>query len=614
MAELLNQQYEPTERHRAVVEHGDGLLVVVAGPGTGKTFSLLRKIESLIKIGVDPSQIYYLTFVNSIVDAFKEDVRKSKEQGGLGVDPVSLGIHVSTLHSLAFKIVSAYSDHLQLAAHQELVDLSPKPQSVLSQVFVDDLFDYAKTLNIVQNKKSFNTLLKQLGHAWRSNQSPTRDCGQLANAAQSLCARYEVCPWDLLVQHAIRAIQEQGLPTWLQNAQHFLIDEYQDFNPSEQRLLALITEPSNSVIIVGDPDQSIYSGRSASPKGLLDLLARDDAKSVNFVYCRRCPKRVLAAANNLLKHMDPAGYAKKELQPYRQEEGEFTIKPFMSCKAEIEDVAATVLALDEADRKDTVILLSQRKVAEYYATKLNDAGVLCTVKSLDTEAEFLEAVLRLVALHHHPFLERLLLLRFKDVERKYKSEVLQRFLSGEETFGDTLVQSSEENNWRSRVTSSLASLTDTVAGLASGESQQILSALQDLSLEVEEATISCILESDPKTSARVRVTSCLRLLDGDQDASGDSNAPLEIMTMHSAKGLSKQLVIIPAFEEKLLPGDSTGDRLEEIHRLVYVAITRAKGKVLITFPKSRARKDPLNYGSRPRLSRYAAILQGDRGQ
>jgi len=300
MATSLNDQYKPIDRYKAVVEHGDGMLVVSAGPGTGKTFSLLRKIECLIELGVEPTQIYYLTFVNSIVDAFKSDVGKSQADGGLGVDADDLGIHISTLHSLAFKIVNAYADVLGLPAHLEVIGLSHRPQSILSQVFVGDLFAYSKTNGLVVKKKEFDTLLKRLVEDWRQNTKPTGDCRKLEEVINELCDKYSVCSWDQLVLLAIKAISENGLPKWLQGAQHFLIDEYQDFNQAEQQLIDLITELSDSVIIVGDPDQSIYSGRSASPEGLRKLLERDNAKSVNFVYCRRCPKSVIVAANNPL--------------------------------------------------------------------------------------------------------------------------------------------------------------------------------------------------------------------------------------------------------------------------------------------------------------------------
>ena len=608
MSISLNDKYDSVERHWAVVEHGQGLLVVVAGPGTGKTYSLLRKIESLIEFGVDPTEIYYITFVNSIVDAFKDDIRKPKDEGGLGVDPEELGIHISTLHSLAFKIVKVYSDELGLSEHLEVIDLSPKPQSVLSQVFVGDLFAYTKGKRIVTDKKSFDRLLSKLTESWRCNRTIPSECHELDEAVELFCKKYQVCPWDQLVLHAIRAVESNGLPTWLQGAQHFLIDEYQDFNPSEQRLIELITEPSDSVIIVGDPDQSIYSGRSASPDGLRGLLERPDAKTVNFVYCRRCPKRVVTAANNLLRFMDEAGYSEKELQAFKDENGEFGVHQFKSCKAEVEELVGVLKALDESQIKDAILLLPKRNVAEYYAKKLSEAGVTCTIKSADTEAELREAIFRFIVLPHQPFLCRILLSHFQSIERKFRGQVLADFLNDGSSLSDALTQASDDRKWQKKLKGSLADFTTALNSLTSNDPGVITASLSNLNIEASEDLITCLLNSVPDKSARDRVATCIgEISEDDQEANGET-AGLQVMTMHSSKGLSKKLVTVPAFDEKLLPGDNIGERLAEIHRLVYVAVTRSKDRVLITFPKSRAKGDPLNFGSKPKLSRYAGIL------
>jgi DNA helicase-2/ATP-dependent DNA helicase PcrA len=608
MPKLLNDNYPSSERHRAVVEHGKGLLVVVAGPGTGKTYSLLRKIESLIDSGVEPAQIYYITFVNSIVEAFKDDIRRPKDQGGLGVDPDELGIHISTLHSLAFKIVKVYSDRLGLPKHLEVIDLSPKRQSVLSQVFVGDLFAYAKGKGIVGDKKSLDRLLNKLTESWRCNRTVPSDCNDLAEVIRSLCQRYQVCPWDQLVLHAIRAVEGKGLPTWLKGAQHFLFDEYQDFNPSEQRLIELITEPSVSVIIVGDPDQSIYSGRSASPNGLRGLLERSDAKTVNFVYCRRCPKSVVTAANNLLRFMDKAGYAQKELQAYKDEQGEFGIQPFKNCKAEVDKLTRILQNLDKSQIKDAILLLPERRVAEYYAEKLNHSGVACSIKSADTAAELRDALLRLIILHHQPFLCRILLALFQNIERKFRDQVLAGFLGDGSSLADALTQASEDHKWQMRQKDSLRDFAASLDALTSNDAGLITSILTDLNNQVHKDLITCLLNSGPDKSARDRVTTCMEATAEDDQESDAETACLQVMTIHSSKGLSKQFVIIPAFDKKLLPGDNEGERLKEMHRLVYVAVTRAKGQVLITFPETRARGDPSIFGAKPKLSCYANIL------
>ena len=610
MAVSLNGKYKAIERHRAVIDHAGGLLIVIAGPGTGKTYSLLRKIECLLEAKVDPKNIYYLTFVNSIVDAFKDDVRKPKEDGGLGVDPEVLGIHISTLHSLAFKIVKVYRDELQIPSHIEVIDLSTKPQDLLSQVFVGDLFEYSKYEGITANKNSFDQLLRRLTEIWRRNCQAEADCVQLDDAIALLCRKYAVCSWDQLVLLAIKAVTENGLPKWLQEAQHFLIDEYQDFNPAEQRLLDFITKQCDSIIIVGDPDQSIYSGRSASPQGLTSLIATEEAKSVNFVYCYRCPRKVVAAANRMLKFMDEAGFSEKEIHPFKDEDGEFAVTLFKSCKAEIEQIADILKSLDASDRAGVIILLPKKRVAEYYAAKICEAGVNCSIRTTDTSSELLTAVLRLVILHSQPFLERVILQRFSDLDRKYRAQVLPMFVNGHTSLIDTLGQGCMDKRWQKRLRNSLSALTGTTAKLVSDDAGSVVAGLTDLKLEASKEVVSCLLSSDPNLSARDRVEEALKMSDNEAKVVASDSVAVEVLTMHSSKGLSKRLVIIPAFDEKLLPGDNEGERFAEMHRLVYVAVTRAEGEVLITFPRTRAPRDPLNYGAKPRLSSYAEILTG----
>lgn len=607
MATSLNDNYLPEERYRAVIEHKNGKLVVSAGPGTGKTFSLLRKIENLISNNVDPSRIYYLTFANSIVDAFKADIRKPKKQHGLGIDADGLGINILTLHSLAFKIVKTYSDKLRLPPHLEIIDLSPKSQNILSRVFVGDLFEYSKSLGFAANKKSFDQLLHQLTEAWRMN-IHLIEYEKLERVITLFCKKYSMCPWDKLVLLAIKVLSENGLPKWLQNAQHFMIDEYQDFNPSEQQLLELITEPSDSIIIVGDPDQSIYSGRSASPQGLTDLLTQNDVKYVNFIHCRRCPKKVITAANNMLQFMDPAGYMNKKLQPFKNDDGDFTITSYKSCKEEVEKIVDVLKSFIRSDGSDVIVLVSEKRVAEYYATKFREAGIICKVKATDAASDLLLAIMRFVILHSHPFLERVVLSCFPNVERKYRSNVLSMFANGNNTLIDTLSQVAIDQNWRKRLKDSLSSFTYVITNLISDDVNLIMEGFSKLNLKVSLNLITDLLVSDKTLSVRERVELSLKPDEEEKQESVNDITSVEIMTMHSAKGLSKQIVIIPAFDEKLLPGDNKGERLAEKHRLLYVAITRAEGQVVITFPKTRARGDPLNYGAKPKISSYADIL------
>jgi hypothetical protein len=166
-------------------------------------------------------------------------------------------------------------------------------------VFIDDLHTTARTNGHTAGKNELNKQLDAIQDCWQCSERVPAPVNAVDGDITALGARYESMPWDRLVPTANEAIEQFGLPSWLSKAKHFLVDEYQDFNPSEQKLISLVSLPSDSVIIVGDMDQSIYSGRSASPAGLRGLLERDDVTTVNFVWCRRCPRSVIGAANKI---------------------------------------------------------------------------------------------------------------------------------------------------------------------------------------------------------------------------------------------------------------------------------------------------------------------------
>ena len=612
MSTCLNDKYKPEERFRAVVGHGNGLLVVCAGPGTGKTFSLLRKIQSLLALSVDPKQIYYLTFVNSIVDAFRSDAAKSVDEGGLGVDPDGLGIHISTLHSMAFKIVRTYSDELELPTHLEVLDVSPHTQGRLSQLLVNDIFVYAKAKGIVGDKKSFDHSLNRLTGMWRQNLAVEPELASLQQIVDIVFSKYGACPWDRVVPLAITAIQKNGLPKWLQGAQHFLIDEYQDFNPSEQSLISLVTEPSDSVVIVGDPDQSIYSGRSASPQGLLGLIRRADTSYVNFVHCRRCATKIVDAANKLLQYMSPQGYTSKLLQPFKSEEGTFSIHSFKSCRAEIESLVAEIKDVPADEATDIILLFPSSKACQFYRQKLEEAGICCDVRSADTSAERIAAVLRLVVLRHQSLLERFILSEFDKLVPLYLSSAIFIFLDEPIELTEAISRAQLPKRNAAKVLGQISQFNALIEKVTSADVDCVLAALQQLDVTFDRQCLDNLLRADQTVSANERVQSALTEYNYNPEEPRDENkAKFRLMTMHSSKGLSKGTVIIPAFEDKWLPGPSSGDRLAEQHRLMFVALTRAKDRVLIMYPKTRAKGDQLNYrvfGAEAGISRYAKVF------
>lgn len=613
MAKSLNDDYEPVDRYKAVVDHTDGLLVVAAGPGTGKTFSLLRKIEKLLTENVDATQIYYLTFVNSIVDAFKNDIAKEKSEGGLGVDADKLGIHVSTLHSLALKIVKTYSEELGTPDNLELVELSARSKNMLSRLLYKDLCSLGKDRGAVSGKMAFDKLISGITDNWRRARPTQPEHEAIEDFVKGLTTAYIACPYDMLVLLAIRAISKNGLPSWLKSAEHYLIDEFQDFNPAEQTLINLITEPSDSVVIVGDPDQSIYSGRSASPAGIQRLLDLEETFTVNFVYCRRCPKKVIRAANNMLRQMNPDNFDAKRLYAHREDEGAFSIVSYKSCKAEVADLTNVIRREMASGNNDVVMLFRSKEARNFYCSKLADAGIKCSAPITDERHETLLAILRLVLLKSQPLTERLVLHFFSRLESFFTKRILFDFIQGNSSILESLVNCSPDIKKRAPVVEELRLFEDALIGLRSDDAKQIVSTITDLGFDIELEFVEELLNTDPDAQARDRIEEAQIIVDYNPVDAVEDAPEVSLLTMHSSKGLSKRIVIIPAFEDKWLPGAVDGERQRELERLLYVAVTRATEKVLITFPYTRAGKDPLRYipnGTKAGISRYASVLMG----
>lgn len=613
MAKSLNDNYEPIDRYKAVVDHTNGLLVVAAGPGTGKTFSLLRKIEKLLDDGIDPTQIYYLTFVNSIVEAFKNDIGKEKTNGGLGLDPDKLGIRVSTLHSLAFKIIKTYSEELGTPESLELVELSARTQKILSQILYKDLYSIGKDRGPANGKKDFDKLISAITDNWRRAQSTRPDHAVVEGIVRGLTSAYHACPYDMLVPLAVRAITENGLPSWLNSVEHYLIDEFQDFNPAEQNLISLITKPSDSVVVVGDPDQSIYASRSASPAGIQKLIDLEETFTVNFVYCRRCPKRVIHAANNMLRQMSPDNFEAKRLCAHREDEGIFSIMSYKSCKAEVADLANTIRREMDCGDNDVMLLFRGTKARDFYCSKLADAGIRCSVQDTDEKHETLLAILRLVLLKSQPLLERLVLHFFTKLESFFTKHILFDFIQGNSSILESLVNCSPDLKKRKPVVEELRQFEDALVGLRSNDAMRIVSTINDLNFDIELELVEELLNTDPDAQARKRIEEALIIVNYNPVEAVENAPEVSLLTMHSSKGLSKRVVIIPAFEDKWLPGAVDGERQKELERLIYVAVTRATEKVLITFPYTRAGMDPLRHipnGTKPGISRYARIMTG----
>ena len=288
--------------HRDIAAHPARMLHVLAGPGTGKTFAMMRRIARLLYDNVIPKRILAVTFTRTAARDLREQLSRLEVPGAEDV-------RAATLHSLCFSILSLQQ---AFAFNQR----TPRPlMSFETACREDDL-----TGGVFGGKKAIRRLLEAYEAAWARLQRDTP--GHASTAADQA---FETALLSWLRFHAAMLIGElvpltlafvranPQLPV-LPAFEHGLVDEFQGLNKADQQLV-LTLGASASVLVIGDDNQSIYRFRHANPEGIRSF-PNDIPGTVtdSITECRRCPPNIVALSNALISH-DPHTTRPQPLTP-----------------------------------------------------------------------------------------------------------------------------------------------------------------------------------------------------------------------------------------------------------------------------------------------------------
>ncbi|HAR79329.1 MAG TPA: ATP-dependent DNA helicase Rep [Succinivibrionaceae bacterium] len=285
---------------QSAVDYIDGPCLVLAGAGSGKTRVITTKIVKLIrKVGINPQNICAVTFTNKAAAEMRERV-------GAELDSESAKkISISTFHSLGLNILKIEHEYLNLGSNFSLFD-----QNDSEKVIYDIARErYPQLLLNTSAKNAINDIASQIS-SWKGKLLAPED---LANSpVVSLYSDYrnylDACNAvdfdDLIFLTAKLLINNDTVRNRWQNIfKYILVDEYQDTNETQYRLLRILTAKHNRFTVVGDDDQSIYSWRGARPENI-NILAQDypDLKVIKLEQNYRCTKHILNCANAVISH------------------------------------------------------------------------------------------------------------------------------------------------------------------------------------------------------------------------------------------------------------------------------------------------------------------------
>ena len=317
MAVNLNQL---NAQQREAVLHPLGPLLILAGAGSGKTSTMTYRIAHLIADRhVSAENILGLSFTNKAATELKDRVKRLViEQAG---KRAIKGLTITTFHSLCARMLRSHAECLGFQKNFTILDQNDQ-LDVLKQVL--------KQIHIDDRRFDADVILFQIGQAKNKLLSPDQaqeyflETGKLASdyaiATASCFPKYQeqlkllnAMDFDDLIYQTVRLLEQHPDVRSLYNAlfRHILVDEYQDTNPSQFRILRLLTERQQNICVVGDDDQSIYAWRGADPTHILEFshhypAARVIALEQNY----RSTSRILEAANRVIEN-NKTRYSKK---------------------------------------------------------------------------------------------------------------------------------------------------------------------------------------------------------------------------------------------------------------------------------------------------------------
>jgi len=600
---------------REAVLHGDGPLLVLAGAGSGKTRVVTARIARLLRSGVRPDQILAVTFTNKAAAEMRERVQHLV--GGAALPSLTL----STFHAFGARFLRQHAEALGRTARFVIYDDDDQAKLVKKAMEIAGLPPSAPLAKAI--RRAFDQA-RNRGHAAEQASLPEEE-GTLAKVD---LARVGVLYDELLTQAdafdfgdlirgpAVVLEQDEYLRTAYQRRyRHVLVDEFQDTNQAQYRLLRALAPPGSNLVVVGDDDQSIYGWRGAEVDNILRFPDEWHGRLLRLEQNYRSEGHILEAANGVISFnkrrlgkslwTEQAPGARVEVLAAEdaREEARRVVSRMLDLQGEgyePGDMAvlyrANHLALDLEDalRRVRMPYVVVRGRAFYERAEVRDGIALLrlVVNPADDVAleRTVEHVLKGVGTTSLAHLSAHARAQGTPMLAALPSALAAGVLKGRAKTGLAhLATLLEEARSQADVVEGVARLF-TETGLMASDAD--LSLLQEDDRDRDEnlrrilAALAEVRETGGDLAAFLEQVKLV----ADSDTSAEGGA-VALMTVHAAKGLEFPAVFVIGLEEGTFPGTRSlaPEKIEEERRLFYVAVTRARRRLFLAHAERRRR-------------------------
>ncbi|GAB5403634.1 MAG: UvrD-helicase domain-containing protein [Aureliella sp.] len=608
-------QLNPSQH--AAVTHVDGPLLVLAGPGSGKTRVITCRIAHMIEQGVEPSQIVALTFTNKAAEEMRHRL-----QTLVGTSDVWMG----TFHGFCVRLLRRYARLVGLPENFSIYDMDDAAVALKAAVKRSNFELTHVTLGTLANRISFykNRLITPEVLQAESLSSDEYQVGQVYPYYQQELLSSGAVDFDDILMHVATLLRTS--PDLRQQLdarfRYVLVDEYQDTNLAQYVIVRHLSVDYPNLAATGDPDQSIYGWRGASVKNVSNL-ERDypDVKVVRLEDNYRSTPEILAAADCLIQYNQ---YRKEKVLIPARESGEKTrLAIFPTARREAENVADQILALHEQGQyslRDFGILYRTNAHSRLIEQALLRRQLPYQLVGgyrfyLRKEIKDLVAYLLLV---YNPgddvALRRAINTPARGIGKKSIEEAEKYANANGKSLLEAMRECVQFGLLSSRAVKAVAKflkIYDQLAAIVHGPLVDLLNVTIELTgyreylakqdaredrsdsesnldeLLAEAAELDAEATDDkPALEAFLEFAA----LQSDTDKLNSGAECVTLMTLHAAKGLEFPCVYVLAVEENILPHARSKDdpmQLEEERRLLFVGMTRAKDRLQLSYAKSR---------------------------
>ena len=627
---------ELNSEQRAAAERIDGPVLILAGAGSGKTRTVTYRIAYMIKeLGISPLNILALTFTNKAAKEMKERTEQL-----VGLDAHNLVI--STFHSFAVRILKIYSDRIGYGRNFNIYDVDDQ-KSLINKIIKDlninsDDISPSKVANRISKLKEDGIGVKELEKEIDTKLYSNRVFYDIYKLYDNTLKANNAMDFSDLLLNTRKLLDDKYVLERIQDRyKYILVDEYQDTNNIQYEIVRLISNKNRNLCVVGDEDQSIYAFRGANIQNILNF-EKDypDAFITLLERNYRSTQRILSVANGIIKNNKSSkgkklwtdGNKGEKIKVYNAtntyDEANYITNEIKLKKNEnISYKDITILYRTNAQSR----ILEERLLAgnipykiyggmQFFQRKeIKDIlGYMNLLNNSDDNLNFLriinvpkrsigdKTIERLVELSNSKGISLLESLNFTNELDGIRSGTIAKLDEFYNLFS-SIYEKLDEMTVK-EVLQEILSKTKYIESLEENQEdrirniEELLNSITEMERESPGLTLSEYLDT-------ISLSSSI-------DSLEEEDNHVKLMTIHSSKGLEFDYVFIAGMEDGLFPsdkGDATDEEIEEERRLCYVAITRAKKELTISYANERMIWGQYNYMRNP--SRFISEMNRD---